>query len=591
MKLAHIQLCKLSVSKANMRYAKRPPDVTDLLPSIRKRGVIVPVIVRPNGEDDAYEIVAGARRFRAAQLVQAESDIVDPMPCAIMEAGDDAAALEASLIENVQRRDADEVTQWTTFTRLIVKEGRSIEDIAETFAMPVLMVKRILALGNLLPRIRALYAKGEIDAATIRPLTLASKDKQKEWLALYDDPEGYAPTGHSIKPWLFGGESIPTKAALFDLADYPGQIVTDLFGDGGYFADAGQFWAAQEAAIDTRKAAYLEAGWREVVVLPVGSYFESYAHERVPLTKGGRVYVEVRERGDVTFHEGYLTRKEAKKLAAGGTVKSVKPKRPELTSTCQTYIDLHRHAAVRAALLDHSRVALRLMVAHAIVGSPLWGVKVERQYCRAEAVTESVETCPSEALFDERRRAVLALLGFSAEWPTIAGGNHDDYELTNVFVRLMALPDPAVMDVIGIVMGETLMAGSAVVEAVGIEIGVAMGKLWEADDAFFELIRDKEVLSQIVAEVAGEAAARANAGEKGKVLKGIIRDCIGGANGRTKAEAWVPKWMTFPPAAYTPRGGVETVARHARVAELLANTPEPEPPVAGGTVEPEPLAA
>ena len=65
MKLAHIQLCKLSVSKTNMRYAKRPPDVSDILPSIRKRGVIVPVIVRPNGSEETFEIVAGARRCRA----------------------------------------------------------------------------------------------------------------------------------------------------------------------------------------------------------------------------------------------------------------------------------------------------------------------------------------------------------------------------------------------------------------------------------------------------------------------------------------------------------------------------------------------
>jgi ParB family chromosome partitioning protein len=52
------------------------------------------------------------------------------------------------------------------------------------------------------------------------------------------------------------------------------------------------------------------------------------------------------------------------------------------------------------------------MVAHAICGSPFVGVKVQDQRSRNEAITESIETCVAEARFDERRRAVLAVLGF-----------------------------------------------------------------------------------------------------------------------------------------------------------------------------------
>src|SRR3546814_8610880 len=84
------------------------------------------------------------------------------------------------------RLDPDEVTQWESFVRL-VKEGRKVEDIAATFGLPDLAVKRVLALGNLLPRIRTMYAKEEIDRATVRHLTLASKRQQKSWLALADD--------------------------------------------------------------------------------------------------------------------------------------------------------------------------------------------------------------------------------------------------------------------------------------------------------------------------------------------------------------------------------------------------------------------
>lgn len=420
MKLELISPDKLHVSKLNMRYGQTP-DVSDILPTVRARGIIQPLVVRPEG--DGFGIVAGSRRFRAAALVAGETGTAEPVPCAIMDDGDDAAAIEASLIENTARLDPDEVTQWTTFTRLIVREGRSVEDIADTFGLPLLAVRRILALGKLLPRIRSLYRRGEIDAATVRQLTLASRDQQKDWLALRDDPAAQAPTGHALKAWLFGGASIPVRHALFDLADYKGAVVTDLFGDEAYFADADAFWAAQGAAIDAKKASYLDAGWREVVVLPVGRYFETDEHERAPREQGGRVYVAVTARGEVTFHEGWLTKKEAKRLANGEAPAAAKAARPELTSALAAYVDLHRHAAVRAALLDHPGTALRLLVAHAIVGSPLWRVEVERQHAQSDAVAESLRACPSEAAFDARRREVLARLGRPTDAATVAGGN------------------------------------------------------------------------------------------------------------------------------------------------------------------------
>src|SRR3546814_19185261 len=83
------------------------------------------------------------------------------------------------------RQAPDAVTQWESYTRL-VKEGRSVDDIAATFALTELQVKRILALGNLLPRIREAYRAEEIDAETIRHLTLANKAQQRAWLALFE---------------------------------------------------------------------------------------------------------------------------------------------------------------------------------------------------------------------------------------------------------------------------------------------------------------------------------------------------------------------------------------------------------------------
>lgn len=205
MKLDFIPLDKLSVSTTNMRAGRKAPDIADILPSIRVRGVLVPIIVRPVGNGDLFEIVAGRRRYAAAALIAEETGIAEPLPAAIIAPGDDAAALEASLIENIARLDPDEVTQWETFVRL-VREGRKLEDISATFGLPEQMVRRVLALGNLLPRIRDLYRREKIDAATVRHLTMASKQRQRDWLALFDDPDQRAPGWHQLKAWLFGGQ-------------------------------------------------------------------------------------------------------------------------------------------------------------------------------------------------------------------------------------------------------------------------------------------------------------------------------------------------------------------------------------------------
>ncbi len=572
MKLEFIDIGNIDDSAVNMRHGKKAPDVSDILPTVRKRGIIVPVILRPGVTEGRFELVAGRRRVHAARIAQADEG-ADPelgrVPSAIMEAGDDAAALEASLIENLARLDPDEVTQWETFTRL-VKEGREVDDIAATFGLPDLTIRRVLALGNLLPRIRQLYREEKIDRITVRHLTLASKSQQKAWLALHDDPDNYTPTGHQLKAWLFGGQSIAAKVALFDLATYAGATVADLFGDDRYFADPEAFWTAQNEAIEARRAAYLEDGWSDVVIVPASEHFHSWEYEKAAKRKGGRVYVDVRSTGEVIFHEGYLTRKEARRVASGEAPQGAKPQRPELTSTLQTYVDLHRHAAVRAALLNRPEVALRLM--------HLWRVSPEPQATRNDEVRESLETARGEAMFDERRRAVLALLGFSSEEPTVTGGNGDDYGVAGVFLRLVELPDPAVMRVIAVVIGETLAAGSAAVAAVGTEIGIDMADWWQADEALFGLIRDREVLGRMVAEVAGETVASANAGEKSKTLKRIIADHLAGADGRAQVERWVPRWMQFPPSAYTTRGGVGTVAAHAKVnsARDVTTAPEPE---------------
>ncbi len=572
MELRHIPLSDLSVSALNMRHGKAAPDVSDILPSIRARGILQPLLVRPNHE--GFEVVAGRRRYFAAKALAEDGAEIEPLPCAVMAPGDDAEALEASLIENLARLDPDEMAQHETFSRLI-KEGRTVAQIAATFGITEIMVRRRLALGNLLPAIRSLYRKGEIDAETVRHLTMASKVQQKEWHRLYADKEAHAPRGFQLKQWLFGGNSLSTKVALFPLEDYTGPIVTDLFGEDAYFADAEQFWTLQNRAVAAKRDNLLAAGWPAVEVLETGQRFHEWDYEKTPKKKGGKVFVTVSQRGEVEVFEGWLSRKEAKRQGrANGTdpagSDTEKPVRPEVTKALQTYLDLHRHAAVRTVLLDHPGVALRLMLAHAIAGSRLWQVSPEPQDAGGEAIAASLAASSAQAAFAARRAEMLAVLGMPEDRSHMVRANGDGFAAADIFARLLALPEAEVMAVLALVMGETLEAGSALVEAAGVHLKVDMRAHWQPDDTFFELMRDKPVINAMLAEVAGKMVADGNLTEKTATQKKIIRDCLEGANGRAKVENWLPGWMAFPARAYTERGGVRAAEHWAAIGGLFA---------------------
>lgn len=560
MQLAHINITDLSISTANMRHGKNAPDVSDILPSVRTRGVLVPLLVRPNGSDSTYEIVAGRRRYFAAKTVAEEKGEATSLPCAVLENGDDADALEASLIENILRLDPDEMTQYETFFRM-VKEGKGVPEIAATFGLTEQQVKQRLALGNLHPKIRAAYRADQIDAETIRALTMATKKQQIAWLKLYADDDDNLPRGTSVKHWLCGDTAIPTRAALFPLADYPGQTTADLFGEDSYFADAGLFWQKQSEAVAAKRDAYLEAGWSEVVILDTGETFHAWEHEKCKKKDGGRVYVAVSPRGDVTFHEGYVTRKEARRAAKKADTKASdagepeKAASPEVTGAMQTYIDLHRHAAVRAKLADDPGVALRLMVAHAIGGSRLWSVKPEPQRSGRVKTDASVKASAGQIAFEEHRKEALALLDLPEGCGLVEGQAE---KMAVIFARLLALSHKEVMTVLAAVMADSLEAGSALVEAVGVHLQVDVHKAWTPDEAFFDLLRDKAVVNAMVAEIAGKSVANGNAAATGKAQKQIMRDCLAGTNGREKVTGWLPRWFKFPVRSYKKDGGLKT---------------------------------
>jgi ParB family chromosome partitioning protein len=542
MELVHIDFNKLKISKTNMRYRDPPPDVSDILPSIRQKGVLMPLLVR--AEDGKYGVVAGRRRWFSLKTVKEETGEVEAPPCAVMAEGDDAEAIEASLLENFARRDASPTREWETFSRLIT-EGRTIDGIAATFGLTTTQVRQRLALGNLLPKIRDAYRAEEIDDETVRHLTLASPAQQRKWLRLFSDPKQHAPRGYQLKQWLLGGQEIPTSHALFKLSDYTGEIIEDLFGEEQFFGQSESFWALQSRSIAAMRDALLKAGWSEVIVLETGQHFSQYEYVKVPKKKGGKVFIAVSHDGAVESFEGFLTQKEAKRLAKAqereANAKAGKPSlsRPAMTKAMENYLDLHRHALVRLVLLENPKVAWRLAVAHMVAPSGNWTVDADEQSSRSNPIRQSLAKSAAQAGFEDTQEAIFRLL----EWDV-----DDTHEGTaSVFAKLMTLGDEEVLHIAAFFMAASLAVGSEAVEDVGQYLAVDPRTHWQPDDTFFDLIRDRTAVNAMLAEVAGETVAKTNIAEKTKTQKQIVRDSLAGSNGRVKVEGWLPGWMAFPP--------------------------------------------
>lgn len=561
MKLTHLTLDQLKPAKVNVRK-KGGKDVADLVPSIRSLGLLQPLLVRPNCE--GYEIVAGQRRYHALTKLAEEAE-VQPVPCIVMDDGDDAKAIEASLAENVARLPMDEIDQYKAFAAL-VEEGKDVADIASTFGVTERLVNQRLAIANIIGPILTAYRRGDIGAETLRVMTLASKRQQQDWLALFRDEEDHAPQGYALRQWLFGGQQIPVENALFDVEDYIGAIVADLFGDERYFDDTDAFWTLQNEAIATLKDEYLAKGWQNVEVMEVGAFFSSWEHCKAKKKDGGRVYIQITRDGEVTVHEGYITQKEAKrrdKAEAGGGGEQT-CERPELTKAMQNYLDLHRHAAVRLDLLNDPALALRAVTAQIIAGSALWTVYAEPQKANTEAIGESLAASTAEAAFAAEREAIQQLLGIEQDdSDTLVYRQHDygqSHDLLTTFTKLVELDDDSVRHILTFVIAETLPSSCVLIEALGILRSTDMATHWKPDDTFFDLWKDKEAINAAVKEIAGKATANAHVTSTAKVQKKIIRDCLDGAR-KPHTPDWQPRYVAFPMAGYTKRRGIDAIER------------------------------
>jgi ParB family chromosome partitioning protein len=158
----------LSPNPNNPRKSFDGEELDSLVASVREKGIVQPILVRSVGSEGRYEIIAGERRWRAAQRAG-----LHDVPVAIHEATD-KEALELAIVENVQRADLNPIEEATGYQQLIDAFGYSQNDIAQSIGKSRPHIANTLRLLKLPETVRSYLLDGRLTAGHARALVGAT---------------------------------------------------------------------------------------------------------------------------------------------------------------------------------------------------------------------------------------------------------------------------------------------------------------------------------------------------------------------------------------------------------------------------------
>jgi len=162
--VARLPIEKIQANKQNPRSIFSEDELVDLANSIREKGIVQPIIVREMDSAGSYEVIAGERRWRAAQIAQ-----LDNIPAIIKTLSDDDA-LEIAIIENVQRSNLSPVDEAAGYQRLIDIYNYTQEDLAQVIGKSRSYIANILRLNNLPTKVKDYLSEGLLTTGHARAL-------------------------------------------------------------------------------------------------------------------------------------------------------------------------------------------------------------------------------------------------------------------------------------------------------------------------------------------------------------------------------------------------------------------------------------
>ncbi|MCE8507306.1 ParB/RepB/Spo0J family partition protein [Ruegeria pomeroyi] len=170
---------KLRANPNQPRRTFTEEALQELAASVKEKGILQPLIVRPV-EGDMYEIVAGERRWRAAQLAQ-----LHQVPVLVREL-DDTEVLEIAIIENIQRADLNAVEEAAGYRQLMDKFGHTQEKLAEALGKSRSHIANLLRLLSLPDDVQQMVVEGKLSAGHARALITSDNPSELARIVVRD---------------------------------------------------------------------------------------------------------------------------------------------------------------------------------------------------------------------------------------------------------------------------------------------------------------------------------------------------------------------------------------------------------------------
>ena len=170
-----IPTCEIIASPLQPRSEFRGERLMELVESIREHGIIQPLIVRKR--DGKYELIAGERRWRAAEQLGLKE-----APVIVREAGDQEV-LELALIENIQREDLNPIEEAVAYQRLSKEFGLRQDDIAQKVGKSRAAIANSMRLLELAPSVQSWLTQGRISVGHAKVLLGAKTHEEQTLLA------------------------------------------------------------------------------------------------------------------------------------------------------------------------------------------------------------------------------------------------------------------------------------------------------------------------------------------------------------------------------------------------------------------------
>jgi ParB family transcriptional regulator, chromosome partitioning protein len=159
-----IAIGRIAPNPSQPRRDFEPAALAELADSIRQKGIIQPLVVRPVPGTDSYQIVAGERRWRAAQMAN-----VHEVPAVVREYSDQEV-LEVAIIENIQRADLNAIEEAIGFRQLIDQHGHTQDQLATALSKSRSHIANLLRLLQLPDDVQSMVRNGKLSAGHARAL-------------------------------------------------------------------------------------------------------------------------------------------------------------------------------------------------------------------------------------------------------------------------------------------------------------------------------------------------------------------------------------------------------------------------------------